>query len=171
MLGQIQLYPHHKGNLFSAGDKTYALLNGQILSRSAYPEFSSVWASGTFGSTGNSLALPDLDESYIRGVDFGAGVDPEANSRVAYSGIAPSGIECGSYQLGSFKSHEHVNGTQEAGSYQNGTSTALFAYNTLVTTNTTSVSTSCEGHTITGTSDQTLWEPAHYKLYPYIRVK
>ena len=171
MLGQIQLYPYHKGNIFSAGAKTYALLNGQTLSRSSYPEFSNVWASGTFGSTDTTLALPDLDESYIRGVDFGANVDPEAGTRVAYSGIAPSGIECGSYQLGSFKSHEHVNGTQAAGAYEPGGSTLDHAVSTSKSTTGISLSTSCQGHTNTGTTDQTLWEPAHYKLYPYIRVK
>lgn len=115
MIGRIILSATHRGTIFSQGGATYALLNGQAVSRSTYPSLSAVWPSGMYGGGDTSAAtlhLPDTNNLYLRGNDYGRNADPNSSSRIALSGIAPSGIAIGSYQTGGTKAHVHISGTQ-----------------------------------------------------------
>lgn len=115
MYGYIVPSLVHQGVIFtSAQGVTYALLNGQSISRAAYPGLSSVWPSGVYGGgdTSSPMHLPNLNNLYLRGNDFGRNADPNVTSRSALSGVAPSGAQIGSYQIGGTKSHSHASGTQ-----------------------------------------------------------
>lgn len=115
MIGRIILSATHRGTIFTQGGATYALLNGQAISRSTYPSLSAVWPSGMYGggdTTAATLNLPDTNNLYLRGSDYTRGADPNSSTRVALSGFAPSGVAIGSYQTGGTKAHVHISGTQ-----------------------------------------------------------
>jgi hypothetical protein len=114
MIGSVIFSSVYRGPTLTVGSFTFALLNGQSVSRVTYPAFSELWPSGSYGGGGlNSPAhLPNLNNIYLRGTDFGRNADPDASTRTAISGIFPSGNFCGSYQAGGLKQHSHALGTQ-----------------------------------------------------------
>jgi hypothetical protein len=170
MIGSVHLSASHRGTIYTQGSSTYALLNGQLLSRTAYPNLSLVWPEGAYGSTTTTMVLPDLsDEYYLRGHDFGAGVDPSVGTRTTPSGIfpaAPSGI--GTFQTASMATHTHPSGNQTTGkAYTGGTDPA----NLLIFGNkTTGGPTPLPAGTISGAALTTATELSHTKCYMYIRV-
>jgi len=89
----------------------YAILNGQSLPREAYPELSTYWPDGSFGSDVNNIHLPNIQDLYWRGADLGRGADETVGSRTSVSGTLPSGTLLGSYQGAEMPSHVHVSGT------------------------------------------------------------
>ena len=114
MIGSIIFSSVYRGTTFSVLDFTYALLNGQSISRVTYPDFSNIWPSGCYGGgdTTTPAHLPNLNNIYLRGTDFNSNADPNASTRASISGILPSGNFCGSYQVGGLISHTHASGTQ-----------------------------------------------------------
>lgn len=114
MIGSLVFSSVYRGPLLIVGDNTYALLNGQSVSRVTYPDFSTLWPSGVYGGgdQASPAHLPNLDTIYLRGTDFGRNADPDASTRAAISGVLPSGNFCGSYQAGGLKAHSHALGTQ-----------------------------------------------------------
>lgn len=60
----------------------------------------------TWGGSGTNFRLPDLRGQFLRGVDGGAGTDPDAASRTSKNG-SNSGDDVGSYQTDETKSHNH----------------------------------------------------------------
>jgi hypothetical protein len=169
MLGTIVLSPLHRGTLYQEGSASYALLNGQILSRATYSELSLVWPSGFYGSTDVSMVLPDFNSAFIRGYDQNAGNDPDFLTRTTWSGVAPSGNELGSYQLGALKAHEHASGTAPTSSTGGGNQRTGAPLSNVTTTNLT-IFNGVTQPIFIGTTDHTLWQPFSYKVYPYIRV-
>lgn len=173
MIGHIIISAFHKGTLFSANNASYALLNGQTLSRTAYPDLSAYWPVGAYGSTANTMVLPDLGGSgyYLRGHGYNNGYDPGISSRTTPSGtlpVAPSGI--GTFQTGLLKSHVHAAGTQDSSGYtfgQGGGDGNPSYPNTGTTTSATASSAS--GATI-GPADSNATDLSHMKFYPYIRI-
>lgn len=114
MIGQIILSTKHRGNVFTINNRTYILLNGQSVSRTAYPDLSSIWPSGTYGGgdTNSNMHMPNTADLQLRGADLGRSADPESGTRIALSGFLPSGTAVGSYQGAALRSHSHVSGSQ-----------------------------------------------------------
>lgn len=169
MLGTVILSPRHRGTLYSEGQFTYALLNGQHLSRAAYSDLDTAWPSGLYGSTDTTIVLPDFDATYLRGFDRGALRDPSLTARVAWSGVSPSGTSLGSYQFGALKAHEHVSGYSNSSS-TGGPDSRAAAPLAFVTTSSISILSTVVAPTIKGTSDQTTWQPPNYSVYPYLII-
>lgn len=83
-------------NLVPAG---WIICEGQSLAKAAYPDLFTAWGY-KWGGAGANFNVPDGRGKYVRGVDDGAGVDPNAASRTAlYSGGA-TGDNVGSYGKG-----------------------------------------------------------------------
>lgn len=87
---------------------TYYLMNGQSIARSSAGGLSAVWPEGCYGSTANAIHLPDVNNLYFRGHDFGRNADIDRASRVALSGSIPTGTNPGSYQAANMQSHIHT---------------------------------------------------------------
>lgn len=118
MLAQIHFSPVFKGTTFVSEDKrVFALCNGQALPRSEYFALSAVWPVGSYGSTADFIHLPNLDNIYLRGYDYGRGVIDSPQTRTALSGTAPSGTQLGSFQVANMQSHTHPSGTGPLISY------------------------------------------------------
>ena len=86
----------------------WLICDGEELSRDDYSELYEV-IGGSFGDGDNvnTFNLPDLRGRFVRGVDNGAGRDPDANSRGASAEGGNTGDKVGSAQGDAFKSHEH----------------------------------------------------------------
>jgi|DEB0MinimDraft_3_1074331.scaffolds.fasta_scaffold29273_2 hypothetical protein len=171
MIGTIYLFPNHKGTLFTVGSSSYALLNGQLLSRSTYVDLSSVWPQGAYGSTVNTIVLPDLSGGqYLRGHAFQTGRDPAIGSRTTPSGslpTAPSGI--GTFQTAQMLSHTHPSGFQEqtfptgnSGGDGNPSWPVLGTFNS-------NVPSLIQSATL-GPASSDAVEFSHLKAYPYMRI-
>lgn len=88
--------------------ENWKLCDGRQLGRKKYPELFKAIGT-TWGGTGNRYNLPDFRGRFLRGVDAGAGRDPDENKRQASK---PGGNKfgVGSVQDDSFQSHAHNNG-------------------------------------------------------------
>lgn len=111
MIGQLIYSQIHRGTLFTQGASTYALCNGQGLSRASYPSLSEVWPDGEYGSTPTTIVLPNLSDYCVRGWDDGRTINSDVTTRFSPSGVSPSGVTLGSFQIASMASHVHVSGT------------------------------------------------------------
>lgn len=175
MIGQFISLPYYRGEFYVTNAGTFAILNGQVLSRAAYPSLSAVWAEGMYGSTDTDIVLPDFTNSYLRSQDLGAGLDPDVNTRVPVSGTIPSGDSPGSFQFGAVRPHRHLR-SQNSRNNGNGPNPAFQQPLNAGQTSTNFVlSNSVSSFTIIspsgdGTVDETLYEPANYLVFPYIRV-
>lgn len=118
MLGHVLFSSTNRGTSFtSITGATYVLMNNQTLLRTSYPDLSNFWPTGSFGSTSGVMVIPDIQDLVFRGADIGRGADESAISRTALSGVAPSGLAVGSYQIAAMPSHVHVSGTVPSGGY------------------------------------------------------
>lgn len=172
MIGHIITSAFHKGTIFSQNASSYALLNGQTLSRTAYPDLSVFWPVGAYGSTITTMVLPDLGGSgyYFRGHGYNNGFDPGISSRAVPSGtlpVAPSGI--GTFQTGLLISHTHASGTQSSAGRAAGGGDFQSTYPVAGTT-TSATPSSVSGVTIVGAANANDTDLAHMKFYPYIRI-
>ncbi len=88
----------------------WMLCDGGELSRDTYDDlFKKIgiaWGKGNEISTFN---IPDLRGLFLRGVDLGAGMDPDSDKRISRKG-SNSGAKIGSYQDDEFESHNHLYG-------------------------------------------------------------
>jgi len=171
MIGHVAVSAFHKGTLFTQTGSVYALLNGQTLSRTAYPDLSTYWPIGAYGSTSNTMVLPDLGNGYyLRGHGYNNGYDPGISSRTTPSGIlpvAPSGI--GTFQTGTVRSHIHAAGTQASNTtYGQGGGDGNPSY-PQVSTGTSATASNASGATV-GAADANVTDLSHMKFYPYIRI-
>jgi len=103
----------------------WLLCDGSAISRTTYSDLFAVidtkWGAGD-GST--SFHIPDLRGRFLRGVDHGAGNDPDASSRSASNTLGNTGDNVGSLQADELKSHSHaytVGYGSGNGSYAKGT--------------------------------------------------
>lgn len=172
MLGTILLSATHRGTIFSSNNSTYALLNGQLLSRNSYPSISAYWPTGAYGSTSTTMVLPDLSTGYhLRGHSFQNGVDSGFASRTVPSGIlpaAPSGI--GTFQTANMVSHTHPSGTQGTA---NGDGNGGGDSNPTWPNFGPGTSAEASGFTVAtaiGAASVTSFDVAHMKFYPYIKI-
>lgn len=115
--GTIVSYVGHLNNL----PANWLFCNGLSVSTNQYPAlYSAIGAA--FGSVGeNYFNLPDLQGMFLRGMDNGAGVDPDTATRQAPAPNGNTGDMVGSVQLSAFASHAHQlgdqNGYQSTGDY------------------------------------------------------
>lgn len=96
----------------SAAPSGWLLCDGSAVSRTTYAALFAV-ISENFGQGDNSTTfnVPDLRGRFLRGVDGGAGNDPDAASRTAIATGGNTGDAVGSLQGEEYKSHTH---TQDA---------------------------------------------------------
>lgn len=175
MIGHVLLSAYHKGTLFSENNASYALMNGQLLSRTTYPTLSAYWPTGAYGSTSNTMVLPDLGGSglYLRGHAYNNGYDPNLSTRTVTSGtlpVAPSGI--GTIQYATMKSHIHTEGTQSSAGYtfgQGGGDGNPSYPNTGSFTSQTASSPSGAA-IVSSAADAATTDLCHMKFFPYIRI-
>lgn len=98
----------------STGTGTAAPPTGYILCNGSTPGGTGAYAS-LYAAIGNkwggtdaaSMKIPDLRGKFIRMVDHGAGVDPDAGARVANDTGGNTGDNVGSYQADAFEDHTH----------------------------------------------------------------
>ncbi len=81
--------------------------NGAVLSRETYQELYRVVEAAFGAPTGETFNLPDLRGRFARGVDRGAGRDPDAASRPASAPGGKAGAEVGSVQEDALQGHRH----------------------------------------------------------------
>lgn len=170
MLGQIIHSTVFKGSTFTEFGITFALCNGQVISRSTYGNLSTIWPSGQYGSTDSNIVLPDFSNGYyFRGADLGSNRDVSLASRTALSGIGPSTSGVGSFQTGAMRSHTHPNGTVAT------RSPIAVNGNQFSTKNTTTAGTSTgtfavpAGYTVGGATAND-FDLNHHHFYPYIQI-
>lgn len=112
--GTIQMWP---GTVTPPAG--YLICDGSAVSRTTYSVLFGIigetWGQGDNSTTFN---LPDFRGLFPRGVDQGAGRDPDASSRTAIATGGNSGALVGSLQTSNFASHNHTqnahNHTQDA---------------------------------------------------------
>jgi len=97
------------GNTLQAG---WLLCNGQAISRSTYANlFASIGTTYGIGDGSSTFNVPDYRGMFLRGVDAGAGNDPDTATRVAQgSGTAVGGGNLGTLQKDAFQGHWHSAG-------------------------------------------------------------
>jgi len=123
--GRIVILMGHQGDAYVRNGLNYALLNGQSVSRNTFDELSTIWPADVYGggSTSDPIHLPDTQGLYLRGANLGATVDPDGATRIALSGVGPTGDNVGSYQENALISHVHVSGqvaTNTVNAFNNG---------------------------------------------------
>ena len=98
-----------------AGDTVpdgWLLCDGTDINRATYSGLFTaigiIWGAGDLASTFN---LPDLRGRFLRGVDNGAGIDPDAAGRTLLHFGGNTGDAVGSYQLDEFGTHYHKYGS------------------------------------------------------------
>ncbi len=85
----------------------WLICNGSAVSRTTYAGlFAIIGTSYGVGDGSTTFNLPDMRGRFLRGVDGGAGNDPDAGSRSANNG-GNSGDNVGSYQNHAFQTHTH----------------------------------------------------------------
>jgi microcystin-dependent protein len=86
----------------------YLLCNGSAVSRTTYASLFSVIATAYgIGDGSTTFNVPDFRGIFPRGVDNGAGNDPDTSSRTATNG-GNAGDNVGSTQTSTFASHTHT---------------------------------------------------------------
>jgi microcystin-dependent protein len=93
----------------------WMVCDGRALDTTEYPSLYTA-IGYSWGRTDDLFHLPDLRGRFLRGVDMGEGVDPDADARTAING-GSTGDAVGTYQEDAFQKHKHeLENTMEAGS-------------------------------------------------------
>jgi len=86
----------------------YLVCDGSLVLRATYPELFAVCGTA-FGFTNTAnFRLPDLRGRFVRMVDGGAGLDPDAATRTAMNTGGATGNNIGSVQGDEFEAHTHT---------------------------------------------------------------
>jgi microcystin-dependent protein len=111
----------------------WMLCDGRSLPKAAYPELFAVLGT-LYGGTSDSFRIPDYRGLFLRGVDAGAGMDPDAAKRIGPAGTGAGG-GIGSLQCDALQEHKHsyraVTLTTPTGSGNAGGQTAAFEQTTV----------------------------------------
>lgn len=87
----------------------FLLCNGQAVSRTTYADlYSAIGTSHGSGNGSTTFNVPDYRGRFLRGVDGGAGRDPDRASRAAMASGGNAGDLVGSVQSDEFASHTHT---------------------------------------------------------------
>lgn len=101
-VGTIVAYGGDKNNV----PEGWLLCDGASVAQADYPQLYAIIGSA-WGESGSSFNLPDLRGRFLRGVDGGAGNDPDADSRVEIASGGNTGDDVGTLQIGHIQSHNH----------------------------------------------------------------
>lgn len=106
-VGTVIPYAGTQASIAGLTSLGWLLCNGRSLQISSYQALYN--AIGTaYGGDGSSVFnLPDLRGQFLRGVDMGAGVDPDTGSRTAQAPGGSSGDSVGSRQPAGLQNHQH----------------------------------------------------------------
>lgn len=86
----------------------WLVCDGSAVSRTGFPDlFAAIATNYGVGDGSTTFNIPDLRGQFLRGVDNGAGNDPQAGTRTANNG-GNSGDNVGSNQASTFGSHAHT---------------------------------------------------------------
>jgi phage-related tail fiber protein len=85
----------------------WLLCDGRPLATADYPQLSAALGLAFGGDGDGNFNLPDLRGMFLRGVDGGSGVDPDAANRTAQGNNANVGDAVGSRQADQFAYHAH----------------------------------------------------------------
>jgi len=115
------------------------LCDGRSVSRSQFATLFAVIGTAFGTWDGNSFTLPDTRGLFLRGVDNSpytgtAGRDPDRNARIPVGPGANSGIAVGSYEVDSFRAHNHKNAWFASGAHQHWLSSGTDGSGTVYTT-------------------------------------
>ncbi len=89
-------------------DEGWLVCNGDPVKRNEYPElFNTIGVSFGAGDSKTTFHLPDMRGRFLRGVDQGKGVDPDAASRLAAAPGGNTGDAVGSVQEDAYQKHGH----------------------------------------------------------------
>ena len=103
----------------------WRVCDGRSLSKQQYPELFKAIGTSWGGKGEPDFNLPDLRGRFLRGVDAGAGRDPDADKREASRpGGNTKGV--GSVQEDSFQNHTHVDSGHVHTIHSHGGSAAIF---------------------------------------------
>lgn len=94
----------------------YLVCDGREVNIADYPLLFAAIGTSWGGNGSTTFRLPDLRGQFLRGVDGGAGIDPNAGARTALNG-GNTGDEVGSYQLDEFATHTHTGTTDNDGEH------------------------------------------------------
>jgi microcystin-dependent protein len=87
-------------------DQRFIICDGRELSKFDYPELFSVIGT-IWGGTGTpNFNIPNLLGRFLRGADFGSGIDPDSHKRIGGNGDVVGGV-VGGYQEDAIQSHNH----------------------------------------------------------------
>jgi microcystin-dependent protein len=89
----------------------YLGCDGSSYLRASYTNLYSVIGSGYGSADSTHFNVPDMRGNFARGVDAGAGRDPDTTSRTAQNTGGNTGDAVGSVQAGQFASHNHYTAT------------------------------------------------------------
>ena len=93
----------------SISNTNWLLCDGSVYNISRYPFlYQAIGSSHGSPTPGVTFRVPDYRGWFLRGVDGGAGVDPDASSRNSSAVGGASGNVVGSAQLDSFGAHDHA---------------------------------------------------------------
>jgi hypothetical protein len=156
MIGRIVYSSVYRGlSYLDDTGKTFLYLNGQSVSRASYPDLSTYFDVGAFGSDASFIHLPNVTHLCWRGLDLGRGADVARSSRAALSGISPTGDNLGAFQPGEIRSHTHVSGTVVPGNFyyfRDGSGGTISVQAGTVTSNTTPLFINPSGIIASGTA-------------------
>lgn len=85
----------------------YLMCDGTSYLRSAYPALFTAIGTAYGTADGTHFNVPDMRGIGVRGVDNGAGKDPDSSSRIAANPGGNTGDNVGSYQDDAFQNHAH----------------------------------------------------------------
>src|SRR5262249_32351647 len=88
----------------------WLLCDGSSVLRASYPQLFSAIGTAWGSASVASFNLPDLRGQFLRGTDSGAGVDPDAASRMASHTGGNIGDNVGSTEAHQFAAHQHYIG-------------------------------------------------------------
>jgi microcystin-dependent protein len=87
----------------------WLLCDGSAVSRMDYPYlFEAIGITHGYGDQSTTFNIPDFRGRFLRGVDAGAGRDPDAGSRPAMNAGGNTGDSVGSVQADEFRAHSHT---------------------------------------------------------------
>lgn len=92
----------------------YLVCDGSEVNIADYPLLFAAIGTSWGGNGTTTFRLPDLRGQFLRGVDGGAGVDPNAADRTALNG-GNTGDAVGSYQMDELETHTHTGTTDNDG--------------------------------------------------------
>ena len=105
--GTIIPYAGNFAGIAALAAQGWLLCDGLTMQINDYPQLYAAIGTAFGGDGTTTFNMPDLRGQFLRGVDMGAGVDPDANARTAQANGGNSGPNVGSQQAECLQNHQH----------------------------------------------------------------